>query len=350
MLIDWVTSYLDYDKAPDWGGWTLARQWGDRIVRYCTRTGDVRWETNAWESVRSDSHSVVMCFTGVSLRVQGSPGRAMGDGDAVFGNGDAGRDIWACVRAMHVHAARALRVSSMPDARLWKVIRCDVTHNYLLSSLADVRIALRELRGTEGGRYRVSQQAGDTIYWSHLSRLRAGKAYSKGPHLRYLMAKPHHTGRVYTEKELELADRLLRLELRLGSQWWRERSGGPWWMVTWDKLSEQHGDFFGRMVGEGIDMGSVDFVDKCEKSAMEIGLTEGQGRSAGRTWAVIQSTGWESARSSMPKATWYRHLKIIRAAGLGDADISAGRVVSLRRQVIMRPIASWEDLRIACGQ
>lgn len=238
----------------------------------------------------------------------------------------------------------------MPDARLWTVTRCDVTLNYFLSSLADVRIALRELRSVEGGRYRVSQQADDTVYWSHLSRLRAGKAYAKGPHLKYLMSKPGHTGRMYTEKEIELADRLLRLELRLGSQWWRERAGCPWWWMTWDKLSTQHNEFFGRMVGEGIDMGSVDFVEKCEKAAVEVGLTEGQGRSAARTWAVISSTGWESARASMPKATWYRHLKIIRATGLGDADISAGRVVSLRRQVIMSPVASWEDLRLASGQ
>lgn len=93
MLIDWVTAYLDYDQAPDWGGWSLARQWGDRIQRICTRTGEIRWETNAWESVRSDSHTVAMCFTGVSLRVQGSPGRAMGDGDAVFGTGDTGRHL-----------------------------------------------------------------------------------------------------------------------------------------------------------------------------------------------------------------------------------------------------------------
>lgn len=347
MHLDWVTAYLDFDQAADWGGWPMVRQWGDRIVRYCTRTGEVRWESGAWESVRSDSHQIAMQYTGVSLRIQGSPARVMGDGDAVFGAGDAGRDLWACVRAMLVHVARVLRIVHMPDAHLWKVTRVDVTFNYVLSSLPDVRIALRELRGTEGGRYRVSQTAGDTVYWSHLSRLRAGKAYAKGPHLRYLMDKAGHTGRVYTPEELELADKLLRLELRLGSQWWRERGPKVWWMVSWDALTEQHGEFFGRMVGEGIDMGSVDFVEMCEKAAMKIGESAGRGRSAARTWAVINSTGWEAAKASMPKATWYKHLKIIRAAGLGDADISAGRVVSLRRQVIMRPVTSWSELKVS---
>lgn len=347
MLIDWVTAYLEWDSAPDWGGWRLAKTWGDRIVRYCVRTGEMVWETDAWESVRSDSHTIVMRFSQGSIRVQGSPGRAMGDGDAVFGSGDTGRDLWACVRAMLGHASRALGVASMPDARLWRVIRVDVTQNYLLGSLPDVRIALRELRGTEGGRYRVSQQAGDTIYWSHRSRLRAGKAYAKGPHLRYLLTKTEYTGRVYTEDEIALADRILRLELRLGSQWWRERAECPWWKMTWEQLSEQHSDFFGRMVGEGIDMGSVDFVAKCEEAAVEIGHTKGRGRAAARTWAVINANGWQSARDSMPNSTWYRHLQIIHAAGLGDADISAGRVVSLRREIILRPIASWEELRRA---
>lgn len=73
--------------------------------------------------------------------------------------------------------------------------------------------------------------------------------------------------------------------------------------------------------------------------------TEGQGKAAARTWAVIQSVGWQAAKDSMPKRTWYRHLKIIKAAGFSDADISAGRVVNLRRPLLLQPVSSWDELR-----
>ena len=64
----------------------------------------------------------------------------------------------------------------LPDhPEVWIVSRADITQNIMLDSLSDVRVALRYLRECEGGRYRVSQQAGDTVYWSHRSRLRKGR-------------------------------------------------------------------------------------------------------------------------------------------------------------------------------
>ena len=75
--------------------------------------------------------------------------------------------------------------------------------------------------------------------------------------------------------------------------------------------------------------------------------TEGKGRAAARTWAVIQSIGWQAARESMPRSTWYKHLKILRDAGLSDADVSAGHVVGLRRTVHMRSVSNWASLQAA---
>lgn len=346
MLIDWITASLDQELCPDWVGWRVLRTWGDRILRV-DASGHVVWETAAWDSVRSDSHQVMMHANRGSLRVQGSPARAMGLGDAVFGSGDGGRDLCCCLVAMLGHISRAIRVFPMPSPRLFRVSRVDVTGNYRMSSLSSVRVALSELRGVEGGRYRVSQQAGDTVYWSHLSRYRSGKAYAKGPHLRYMMRSKGYVGYQYTEDEITLAEQILRLELRLGSKFWNEYPK-PWYSVRWDELQCCHSGYFERMLGSesmgeavrGVDMC---FVEKCVNVAPSVG----QGKAAARTWAVIQSCGWQAARDSMPKSSWYRHLSILRAAGLGDADISAGRVISLRRPLVLHPVTSWAELRDA---
>ena len=342
MFIDWITCRLERSDCPDWWGWRMLSTWGERIVRYCPKTGEVIWETDAWESVRSDSHQIAVRVQSDVIWIQGSPGRVMGDGDTVFAEA-VGLSLVPAVSAMTAFVATRLFCGRLPEARLWRVSRVDVTENYQLGSLADVRVALATLRGTEGGRYRVSQQAGDTVYWSHRSRLRSGKAYAKGPHLRYLKRQKNYTGRDYSESEISAAERLIRLELSLKAQWWRERAG-PWWKVSTKRLMAEHEDFFGRMIGNGeIEMVNTDWVDKC----IEVAETEGKGRAAARTWAVIQSIGWQAARESMPRSTWYKHLKILRDAGLSDADVSAGRVVGLRRTVHMRSVSNWASLQAA---
>lgn len=309
-------------------------------MRVCPRTGEVLWETDVWDSVRSDSHQVSMRVSSGSLMIAGSPSRVMGDGDAVFGPGEAGRDLFACALAMVGFVGRHLCISPMPDVRLFAVTRADVTCNYMLSNLASVRVALSELRGVEGGRYRVSQTAGDTVYWSQKSAHRSGKAYAKGPHLSYLMSRLNYSGKSYTVDDIELASRLLRLELRLGRRYFYEVK--DWYRLSWADLKARHDDFFMRMLGcesvEGVDMG---FVDRL----CSVAPSRGQGLAAARTWALIQSVGWQSVRDSMPRATFYRHLAILRLAGLGDADLSAGRIISLRRPLVLRPVSSWEELR-----
>lgn len=345
MLIDWMTLKLTRDSCPDWSGWSVLSTWGDRIQRICPLTGEVRWSTDAWDSVRSDSHQVVIRASESSFYVQGSPARVMGVGDTVFGFGSAGRDPKMCARSMIDFASKHIGVSDVPSIPLWACSRFDITKNFLLPSLADVRVALSELRSVEGGRYRVSQQAGDTIYWSHLSRLRSGKAYAKGPHLDYLQSKKTYFGCSYEKSDHLLANRLLRLELKLGSEFMRRlRSDNNvhWYNLDWDFLSKEHDSFFGRMIGD-IEVMDMSMLERLIKVAP----SEGRAQSAFRTWGLIQSIGWQSSKESMPRRTWYLHLKYLKDAGLGDADISTGRIVSLRRRIVLNPVASWEELRNA---
>lgn len=341
MLLDFITARLEQTDMPT-ADWRQLQSLCDRIMRYCPRTGETRWETSAWDSVRSDSHQIAFRVGADAVWIQGSPARVCGSGDAVFGEGAAAAlDASGCLQRMIAFVCGQLPVELTMDVTRWKVSRIDVTGNLLLNDLPDVRIALRYLRECEGGRYRVSQQAGDTVYWSHKSALRSGKVYAKGPHLRYMVMKKDYTGRLYTESELSLADRLLRLELKLAAQYFRERAGKPWYELTSEDYKREWREYFERMIGE------ADMKDESDvkQRIMVAAVTEGRGKAAYGCWLLIQAEGWEKAREAYGKSAWYNHLKAIRKAGLGDADISAGKVIPIRRKIIeCQMVESWSEL------
>lgn len=339
MLLDWVTARVPLDRlSPE--ARAAALEIGDRIVRYCPKSGDVRYESSAWESVRSDSHQIA-CRVGSDFWVQGSPARVIGDGDAVFGAGASqALDIAGCVTRMANYISGQLGVQ-LPAAHHWIVTRVDVTGNLQLDSFAEVKQALAILRDCEGGRYRVSQQNGDTVYWSNRSKLRAGKAYAKGPHLAHLMKKPDYSGRLYSPEDITAANKILRLELKLGREWFARN---PWSTVTPEQLRQEWKAYFDRMIG-GTEMASDNDI---QQRVIDAAPTEGKGKAAYGCWLMIQSQGWERAREMYSKTTWYRHLQILRDAGMGDADISAGRVVPLRRKVMeARMVSNWSEARAA---
>lgn len=336
MLLDWVTVRCPLEllsqEARD-----AANMLGDRISRFCPKTGDVRYVTTAWDSIRSDSHQMAM-RAGVDLWLQGSPARVIGEGDAVFGAGaSSALNLVGCVNRMIQFAKAQLNVD-LPPADVWIVSRIDITGNFCLATLAEVRHALALLRNCEGGRYRVSQQKGDTVYWSHGSKMRAGKAYAKGPHLIYLMKKPDYTGYQYSQEEIKKAESILRLELKLGREWFARHN---WQTLTADDFKKEFDDYFNRMIG-GVDM--KDDAD-LQTQIVAAAKTEGQGRAAYGCWMMIQNEGWERAREFYSKTSWYRHLQILRSAGLRDLDISTGNIVPLRRRVLeARLVTSWSQL------
>lgn len=339
MLIDWVTARVPLDGLTEQVRQAVSFI-GDRIIRFDPRTGEQRWETSAWDSIRSDSHQVVV-RVGTDLWMQGSPARVCGDGDAVFGSGpSAALDLLGCVDAMRRFLSATLSIV-LPPADRWIVTRVDVTGNLLLPDLRTVRDALRLLRDVEGGRYRVSAQAGDTVYWSARSKLRAGKAYAKGPHLRHLMRQRSYDGRQYSEQEIAAADRLLRLELRLGREFWARND---WQTFTAEQLREQWAQYFGRMAGETEVTDDASLYERIIAAAP----TEGRGKAAYGCWCAIKDAGWEQARERYGRSAWYGHLKILRAAGLRDGDISSGRVIPMRLRVMdAAVVSSWQQLRAA---
>lgn len=341
MLLDWLTAHLPVEHLTDEGR-EQALLLGDRIARYCPKTGDVRYETMAWDSIRSDSHQISVKCNGSTLSIMGSPARVCGDGDAVFGSGASAKlSIGGCVDAMRVFVQQQTGIYLNPDLNLWGVSRLDITGNLLMGSETEVFDALQVLRNCNGGRYRVSQQSGDTTYWNQKSKLRSGKAYGKGQHLAYLMKQKNHTGRVYTPEEIELATRLLRLELKLAREFFYRNN---WRDLTPDLLVAEWQDYFFRMIGDADMTNDNDLKAR----VMAVAKTEGQGKAAYGCWLLIQSQGWERAKESFSKTSWYRHLEYLRAAGLGDADLSAGHVVQLRRRVFdAQLVTSWQQLKAA---
>lgn len=336
MLIDWVTARIPLEALSP-AAREAALALGDHISRYCPKSGEVMWTTSAWDSVRSDSHQIA-AKCGTDLWVQGAPGRVIGDGDTVFSSGPAATlDLVGCVDLMVRFLGARLGVA-LPAADQWLVSRIDVTGNVALQSLAEVRQALSILRDVEGGRYRVSQQKGDTVYWSHGSKHRSGKAYAKGPHLVHLMKQKTYTGRRYSASDIAAAERLLRLELKLAREYLSRNS---WLELKPADLRQEWESYFGRMLG-GIEVMDTQTL---EQRIFACAKTEGQGRAALGCWVMIQQIGWERAQDMFSRPTWYRHLQVLRAAGLGDADISKGQIVQLRRRALECYVATgWQDI------
>lgn len=335
-MIDWLTLKVDAMQLHHQA--LLAfRGRTSRIIRI-DPAGVVEWEIVARESIRSDSHQLTVAL-GSDLTICGSPARVM-QASNVFGSGDPVE----CARAMLAFVRRTVQVE-LPDYPAWRVTRMDVTCNYDLGGLPQVREALMCLRHAEGGRYQL-RTAAESVYWSSASQLRSGKAYAKGPHLEYQKRK----GQVeLTDQEMAAASRLLRLELSLKSQWWRERAERKWWEYSERELEQEHEAYFAPLIGgaEVIDMENV--RQKVVEAAARLGKSEGQGKAAYLYWLTIQQVGFETARAETARNTHYRHVKLLREAGLSFSDFQARRVVALRKRplVLAQPVRSWDELRAA---
>lgn len=336
VLIDWVTARVSLDQLSE-PARLAVQQIGDRIQRYCPKTGQVRYESSAWDSIRSDTHQITV-RTQSDFWMQGSPARVIGDGDTVFGSGPSSDlDLVGCVDRMRWFMQTQIG-HPLPPATSWIVTRVDVTSNLKFESNHEVLEALGVLAQTSGGRYRVKQDHGTSCMWNHRSKLKKAIGYSKGDHIEWLMKQLHYTGKKYSAEEIEQIKKLLRLELRLGREFF---SRIDWRSLTSEDLANQWHEFFDRMIGDS----EVTNEHEVKKNIEAVADTEGQARAAHACWTLIRTQGWEVARQMHSKTTWYRNLKILRAAGLGDADFSQGEVVQLRRKIIeAQHCENWQQL------
>ena len=336
MLIDWLTLSTDASLLDPR---TIMKITGeqDRVMRVSPE-GEIKWAIPCRKNVRSDSHQITVRI-GAELDIQGSPARTKGTRDNIFGEANPVRAFLDMVRFL----SDTLEVPIPDDPRCWKIRRMDVTGNFDLGSLANVRQALNYLRHVEGGRYQVKTDA-ETVYWSKYSRLRSGKAYAKGAHMRYLIKKGQAD---LNPDQLSLVDRLLRLEMCLRGQFWRERAARLWYEWSGEQLYRLFEEYFGQFIGKV----EIVEVDKLLDALMKVAPTPGLAKAAYRTWLLIQSHGMEEARDLMTERTWRRHKRLLQDCGVSWADFHHRALVPFRRKTIVLsdPVRSWEDLIARSG-
>jgi II/X family phage/plasmid replication protein len=350
MLIDWLTLRIKLDQAE------IGQNLLDRILdcmgyTFCVDSdGKQLWCKHALDidKLRSDSQGLYWSITadGQSQRyltIGASPSSVENEGLNVFGS----IDIQHCATTLIEHAGKALQ-AILPNWLNWQCRRLDITANYDMGNAAQVKQALRLLLGTDAPRRRSNSdtKGGDTVYWNPSSDLQAGKAYHKGAHLR-MMARRGNL--LLDDETLDLADNLLRLELKLGARWFRryeQDERDDWHTLTDYELTEIHHKFFDQLIGGGLevhDMGTL--LTELEK----VCPTKGRALAAHRTWSLIKNLGYDQTKNSMPRATWYKHCAYLRAAGISNADLCAGIVIPFRRQqlVLKEPVTSWSQIRMA---
>lgn len=348
MLIDWLTLRFPLDPLK------LGTNLFDRVCACMGFTvcvdsdGREKWRKHSLDidKLRSDSQGLYWSITGDAsgqryLTIGASPSSIENEGLNVFGS----TDIEHCATVLIEFAGRSLE-AILPPWGLWQCRRLDITANYDMGNPAQVKQALRLLLGTDSPRRKTNSdnRGGDTVYWNPTSDLQAGKAYHKGAHLRMMNKR----GNLLVDDEtLELADNLLRLELKLGARWFRRyEERDDWHTLTHYELTEVHHKFFDALIGSGMevhDMGTL--LQQLEN----VCPTKGRALAAHRTWALIKTVGHDQTKNSMPISTWNLHTKYLRAAGLSNADLCAGTVIPFRRQslVLREPVLAWTQIRKA---
>jgi II/X family phage/plasmid replication protein len=346
MLIDWLTLRHPLNEK-------LGQEVMNRIISslgmmtMSDSEGRIQWQKAVpdWESIRSDSCGLYWSVTGDAdgeryLTIGASPSSLQNQGVNVFGS----MDLEHCSNVL-IHTAGKALDAILPHWRQWQCRRMDVTANYDMGSSAQVKQSLRLLLATDAPRRRTNsdKRGGDTVYWNPSSDLKCGKAYDKGAHLRYQLKK----GNIQVGDDiLQLGENLLRLELKLGSRWFR-RLEKDWRTLSYDDLATEHYNFFSSLIGgadvEVSDMGTL--LIELERVAP----SKGQALAAHRTWALMKSIGYTQTKESMPRATFARHCQSLRAAGISSADLCAGVIIPFRRRslVLGQPVTAWDQIRRA---
>jgi len=345
-LIDWLTLRLPLEKIQDEA---LHRRVRDCLnTLHCTDAdGSLVWEKQVLdvEALRSDTIGLFWQLQSDGKRhylvIGGSPA-SIEHGVNVFGE----LDIQYCAKVL-IQAARKELQALLPPFEQWQCRRIDITGNYALPDMQSVKQALRQLSISEGGRRKASNDSrgGDSVYWNPASDLSKGKAYHKGPQLRRLV----RMGKlVLDEAYLALADRLLRFEHTRGARWFRRlaEQGMCWYDLTCQQLIDFFTDFFGRLV-DGVEVKDMERHELVQKIKAANDCTQERAESAFATYRNIRADGFDVAKGFISRATWYRHLAMLRKVGISDSDLVSGNIVQFRpvRVVLAQPVACWDDLR-----
>lgn len=351
LLIDWITVRIPLDARLGLPVLERLRAAMNRLT-VCDSDGVVIRERLALDvdKLRSDSLGLFWQLQRDGreeyLAIGASPA-SLEHGINVFGS----MDILDAARVV-IRKAEELFCESLPSACEWQCQRVDVTANYVLPDARSVKLALRQLATSDDARRKAGQKskAGDSVYWTATSEVKRGKAYHKGPQLEHLVRKKRGVELYCDAERIALAQHLLRFELTLASGYFRKLrySEREWYTLTPDELSKEFSSYFQHLVAtvEVTNMGRDELVRLISSSN---DCSEGQAIAAFTTYLNIKAHGFDSTRDAMSRASWYRHLKMLKACGISEAELRNGKVKSFQpvRLLIAHPVASWEELATA---
>lgn len=340
MLIDWITLRCPISDIqendllalmPYLATMTIKNAFTDEVIR-----SKVVIDIDA---VRSDFMGLVWSISsnGVTkyLNIGASPASLM-HGSNLFGSSD----YHECKQILLNYAKKVLTgVCLFGDC--WLPRRIDVTQNYKLQSNYQVKDALHQMRSMDGVRQKATVQAGDSVYWGYKSHYRAGKAYDKFAQAVELNRKALKAKKpaIYSNDQLEMMNSILRLELKLGRQFFDELIDEN--LLTPDFLRNEHESFFNKFIGSA----EVTDMDILYKRLMETAPSFGRARAAYDTYLRIKQLGYEYTRQSMAIRTFALHRQYLKAAGLSESDLTSAKIIELRkRRIDLQPVYSWQHL------
>lgn len=331
MLCDWLT--LRYELRTEADIALRDRLLATRDICYRVRGGEI---VTAWaprESVGTDTHRVVVGVGLGSITIEGSPAR-LRSASNVFGSGDPSK----CAADMIAFASRAVELP-LPSLSRWRATRIDLTQNYDCGP--HVREALDSLSRVSGGHLRCDARQKYSVSWNPGSDFWSAIAYAKGPHLERQCRRGVCEE---SDRHIELAQRLLRFEVRLRNHYLR-RSGIE--IQAFDEAAAlEHFVMLASKILPSDGCAITGEQQFAERVAAMFGPR--RARTLLGTWALIRQVGETAARERLSRSTWYRDQRDLFAAGLCRADFSSAQIIAFRpRAIAARPVDSWADLERA---
>lgn len=340
-----------------------------QVMKWIPNSGKIEWSISTFQShnfsddddpdfLPSDYYKIAVKFQPDSIIFSGSPARFLNEGNNVFGphSLNVAVDLFhAAIVRFFQHYPVPIPLPPITDSA-WSCRRIDMTSNFLLPSLVDcstvidllanrraVQGAVAEFDGLSLPDASVSKSwGGKTVYWGRRSKNTKTKVYAKGPHLRHQLARDE--ARCQGGDEI-LVDRLLRFEVTFGSKffynWRHDHDPGTHFLSVYPALVAFFNSRRDLILGNNFDirdrkMEELDLlISVCPSLAIA--------NSVYRTLLFSRSHGIELLKQTMSKRSFYRHVALLKKAGLHLED--APNLIRFVRTIEMQPVGSWEELR-----
>lgn len=345
-MIDWMTLTIDASEIERKYHSVLKHQ--SESILHLDVDGAIKRESSLFARVSPDTEKHSSDLFGLSINfgsqlvICGSPARTSKTHN-LFGSSHP----LLCFEMMVNFVERCLDIKLPKSPKLWNCTRIDYNRMYELGGHTGVLQALNFLRHSESRGANVTC-AGTTVYWDKNSTYLSLKAYDKFQDLKRTMRQKKT---FLTAEELALCESLLRFEMKLGRHYMyrqEERTGRKWYDYTAKDLADIFNEKLNQIIGKEMNITNHKGLrQKFQESAIKLGFTPMMGSRAYSTFNMIKVEGLETVKREMKKSTFYLHKKIMRHAGLSNADITTGRILEFRRKsiIIDQPITSFNQLR-----